>query len=118
MQLQQKRREDPVFAANSSASPYFAHLVDSHGPVVLFHLMSSVRVLVADPALIRAVYVTHNSSFHKPETFRTLFSLLGDGLVTSNGELWERQRRLVNPAFKHGAIKVRDKGARGHKGKG
>ncbi len=35
---------------------------------------------------------------------RTIQSSFGDGLFTSQGELWRRQRKLMQPAFHHGRI--------------
>ncbi|MEI2609123.1 MAG: cytochrome P450 [Candidatus Promineifilaceae bacterium] len=35
---------------------------------------------------------------------RTIQSSFGDGLFTSSGELWRKQRKLMQPAFHHGRI--------------
>lgn len=54
-----------------------------------------------DPELIHRVLVTQARSFHK----RTRdLEVLGRGLLTSDGELWRRQRRRVQPGFRHEAI--------------
>jgi cytochrome P450 len=54
-----------------------------------------------DPDLIHRVLVTHARSFHK----RTRdLEVLGHGLLTSDGELWRRQRRRVQPGFRHESI--------------
>ena len=38
--------------------------------------------------------------YHKDNPdYRMLRPVLGDGLVTANGDLWRRQRRLIQPAF-------------------
>jgi cytochrome P450 len=49
------------------------------------------------PDHIREVLVTRGQSFHKRS--RDLAPFVGEGLFTSNGELWRRQRRLVQPAL-------------------
>lgn len=52
------------------------------------------------PDHIRDVLVTQAASFDKQHpAFRMLSEVLGDALVTSDGERWRRQRRLVQPAF-------------------
>lgn len=53
------------------------------------------------PDLIHEVLVTRARSFHK----RTRdLELLGNGLLTSDGELWRRQRRRIQPGFRHESI--------------
>jgi cytochrome P450 len=50
--------------------------------------------------LAREVLVSNVSAFDKRHSaFRRLSQLLGDALLTSDGERWRRQRRMVQPAF-------------------
>jgi cytochrome P450 len=59
--------------------------------------------LVNNPDLIRDVLVTRAKSFRKiAKATRVLKRIAGDGLLISEGDLWLRQRRLVQPAF-HGS---------------
>ncbi|MET0390354.1 MAG: cytochrome P450 [Polyangiales bacterium] len=52
------------------------------------------------PDQIRDVLVSQAGSFDKQHgAFRRLSLVLGDALLTSDGERWRRQRRLVQPAF-------------------
>ncbi len=54
-----------------------------------------------DPELIHQVLVTDARSFHK----RTRdLEVLGNGLLTSDGEPWRRQRRRIQPGFRHESI--------------
>ena len=55
--------------------------------------------LVNHPDLIRDVLVTHASNFIKGRMLHRSKVLLGEGLLTSEGEFHLRQRRLVQPAF-------------------
>jgi cytochrome P450 len=53
------------------------------------------------PDLIHQVLVTQARAFHK----RTRdLELLGNGLLTSDGEEWRRQRRRIQPGFRHESI--------------
>ena len=54
---------------------------------------------VTDPAAIADVLVNHTKSFVKPYVLKRLKALFGDGLLTSDGEVWAHRRRLVQPAF-------------------
>jgi cytochrome P450 len=52
------------------------------------------------PDHVREVLVTRASSFGKDHTaFRSLSQVLGEGLLTTDGDQWKRQRRMVAPAF-------------------
>jgi cytochrome P450 len=55
--------------------------------------------IITDPAAIQDVLVNSPRKFIKPYTLRRLKILFGDGLLTSDGEVWTRHRRLLQPAF-------------------
>lgn len=55
--------------------------------------------LLNHPELIQNVLVTHDRSFVKSRALQISRRLLGDGLLTSEGQTHLRQRRLVQPAF-------------------
>ena len=54
---------------------------------------------VNHPDYIRDVLVTYNSNFVKGRALQRAKRLLGQGLLTSEGDLHRRQRLLVQPAF-------------------
>lgn len=57
-------------------------------------------VLLTDPKFIRDVLQKNQKLYVKSDFYRnTLKHILGDGLVTSEGELWKRQRKLIQPSF-------------------
>jgi cytochrome P450 len=53
------------------------------------------------PDLIHQVMVTHARAFHKRTTD---LEVLGKGLLTNDGEDWRRQRRRIQPGFRHESI--------------
>ena len=57
--------------------------------------------LLNDPAHLEYVLATNSHNFKKTLGYRTPFvrRLFGQGLLTSEGDLWLRQRRLAQPAF-------------------
>jgi cytochrome P450 len=55
--------------------------------------------LLNHPDHIESVLVSNSHNFVKGRTLRASRALLGDGLLTSEGEFWRRQRRLMQPAF-------------------
>jgi cytochrome P450 len=54
---------------------------------------------VTDPEAIADVLVNHPKSFVKPYVLQRLKVLFGDGLLTSDGEVWTQRRHLVQPTF-------------------
>jgi cytochrome P450 len=71
----------------------------AHGDVAGFSIAGQPIVLLSDPEQIRDVLVTHGRRFHKGRGLERAKMLLGEGLLTSEGEAHLRQRRLAQPAF-------------------
>lgn len=70
-----------------------------HGDVVGLRFGPRRVYLVSHPDLIEEVLVAQNQNFIKHFALRLNPLLLGNGLLTSEGNFWLRQRRLVQPAF-------------------
>jgi cytochrome P450 len=56
-------------------------------------------VVLNNPHDVEEVLVTQQRNFAKGYFYRVLGPLLGNGLLTSEGSFWLRQRRLAQPAF-------------------
>ena len=72
-----------------------------YGDVVFFSFFTSPLCLLIHPRDIEYVLVTNQSNFVKSRDYRVLAQILGNGLLTSEGEIWQGQRKLVQPAFRH-----------------
>lgn len=70
-----------------------------YGGVAFFRFMHIPVVLLSNPADIESVLITNSAKFVKSRDYRALANVLGEGLVTSEGDTWRRQRRLMQPAF-------------------
>ena len=77
----------------------FEHLVREYGNISHYKLGPSNIVFINDPELIREILVTKASAFIKERTQKRMKILLGEGLITSEGEFHMRQRRIAAPAF-------------------
>ncbi len=61
---------------------------------------------INQPELLSIVLRKRPDDFPKSEIVTAaLFSLLGKSVFVTNGELWKKQRRIIDPAFEGGRIK-------------
>lgn len=71
-----------------------------YGDVVRFELPRNTAYLLLHPDHVERVLVDDNKLFSKQtQGYDMLRHFLGNGLVTSEGEFWRRQRRIAQPAF-------------------
>jgi cytochrome P450 len=76
---------------------YFVQVARRYGGVVT---LSPRRIfLVTHPDGVKHVVQDNHTNYIKGPWYKILKPLMGDGLFSSDGDLWKRQRRLVQPAF-------------------
>jgi cytochrome P450 len=56
-------------------------------------------IATQDPGFIEYVLKTNHKNYHKSPLTEELGKFIGKGLLTSNGEYWLKQRRLIQPGF-------------------
>ncbi|MCA1616587.1 MAG: cytochrome P450, partial [Acidobacteria bacterium] len=78
---------------------FLTRLAREHGDVVHFRMGPQHFYLLNHPDLVRDALVTRQDHFHKGRALQRSKRLLGEGLLTSEGEHHRRQRRLVQPGF-------------------
>ncbi len=83
---------------------FFTQLRRDHGRFVHYRIGPRRVWFLADPELIQDVLVKQARSFLKDQGLESTKPLLGEGLLTSEGEFHRRQRRLAQPAFHHARI--------------
>lgn len=71
----------------------------TQGDVVDLGVPGDRLVLLVHPDDVERVLVKDHKLFSKDKGTHDLSSVLGNGLLTSEGEFWKRQRRLAQPAF-------------------
>ena len=79
----------------------FIEQARDYGDVVRMRFFYLTVHFLYNPAHIEYVLSTNAKNFIKSRSLRTPFfrRLVGNGLLTSEGEEWKRQRRLAQPAF-------------------
>jgi len=78
-----------------------------HGDALRFRLGRRTLYLFSHPELAEEVLVKQSHCFVKvydPQRPTGLALVLGNGLVTSSGEVWKRHRRIIQPIFHRSRI--------------
>jgi cytochrome P450 len=78
---------------------FLSRCAREYGDIVQLRFMGQKFYLLSHPDLIEYVLVENNRNFTKTKILKRNSRLLGEGLLTSQGEFWRRQRRLAQPAF-------------------
>ncbi|HTV23271.1 MAG TPA: cytochrome P450 [Polyangiaceae bacterium] len=71
---------------------------------VAFSVLGRKYVALFDLKAIEQVLVTQHAAFEKDRFTNDLERVLGDGLLTSEGETWRRHRKLMAPSFQRGEV--------------
>jgi cytochrome P450 len=84
----------------ADALHYYTELAQRYGDIAFFRAGPYRIHVVFHPDQIHEVLLTKAKSFEKmPKVRRVLSQLTGNGLVLSEGDFWQRQRRLGQAAF-------------------
>ena len=75
-----------------------------YGDVVGIRVVNFRNVFINHPDLIEEVLVAHPRRYVKGRVLRANRHVFGEGLLTSEGDFWLRQRRLAQPAFHRARI--------------
>jgi len=57
-----------------------------------------------DPEAVRHVLIGNHANYVKGVGFERVKMLLGNGIITSDGEFWRRQRTMIAPGFTRGSV--------------
>jgi cytochrome P450 len=70
-----------------------------YGPVAMARFGPMRYVVVQDPVAIKHVLLDNVKNYVKSRNYKGLKLILGNGLLTSEGDFWRKQRKLSQPAF-------------------
>lgn len=89
---------------------FLTGLVSTYGDITSHEANGERVYLLNDPDAVRHVLKDNGGNYTKagtPDDY-LLTPLLGRGLLTSTGEVWERQRRMCAPAFRRTEVESFD----------
>jgi cytochrome P450 len=77
----------------------------NHGGIFSVQLGPRQLIMVIHPDYVRHIGITHADHYDKGESYDSVRKyVIGNGLVTSTGDLWKRQRRLMAPFYTPRAV--------------
>src|SRR5215813_3499191 len=91
-----ERRRDPFV--------FFSKLARDYGDVCGLKLLNFRTLFINHPDDIEKMLVDDARKFEKGRVMKANMRLFGEGLLTSEGDFWLRQRRLAQPAFHRARI--------------
>ncbi len=76
----------------------------AYGDIVRFRLGPFVVHILAHPDHVQHVLAGNPHNYRKGPSYAKAAQVLGRGLLVSEGDLWKRQRRLLQPPFTHQSV--------------
>jgi cytochrome P450 len=78
---------------------YFARIATEFDGVSTLPIGAEKVLLMNSPVAIEHVFQSNWRNYRKSDFYDKLRPLLGNGIATSEGDFWRRQRQITNPAF-------------------
>jgi cytochrome P450 len=94
--LRSPMRRDPL--------TFMTRVAREYGDIVCLRFFHIRTFLVSHPDQIEDVLVANAKKFIKGRVLRANRHIFGNGLLTSEGDFWLRQRRMMQPAFHRARI--------------
>ncbi len=88
---------------------FFSTLAADYGDVVCYRPAPDTAYLINHPDYVRHILVDNNRNYSKETHTNQMFhTLVAGGLLTSEGAVWRKQRRMMQPAFHHTRLEPLD----------
>jgi cytochrome P450 len=87
---------------------YFQRLQQIYGDIVTVHMGTEPFIFLFRPEFIKYVLTENPQNFINGKFTRPLIEVMGNGLITMDGEEHRQQRRVVQPAFQRKRVDAYD----------
>lgn len=85
---------------------YLTRLVREYGDICRVKVVNIPAYILSRPEYIESVLITNHKNFIKSVYLRESKALFGKGILTSDGDFWREQRRMLQPAFHHSRVTI------------
>ncbi|KAL5826219.1 hypothetical protein ACOSQ4_018016 [Xanthoceras sorbifolium] len=109
MKLRKEASAKPMTLSHnifSKVQPHVYSWINIYGKIYLNWYGPQPHLVVAEPELIKEIQNNKDGAYINAEGTAYVKKLLGNGLVTAEGEKWAKQRKLANYAFHGESLKV------------
>jgi cytochrome P450 len=92
----------PPFASNPGSMDLLNWMEASrqqHGDIFRTTLYGGMDYVICNPEYVEHVLLRKYQIYRKGAAIKRIEMLLGNGLISSEGALWKRQRRMIQPTF-------------------
>ena len=93
-----------AFSAMKDPLGLLVSLKNNFADIVKIQIAGKNYYVIQSPEATRHVLQENAKNYYKPGASKMMKRFLGNGLATSNGDLWLKQRRLMQPAFHRSRI--------------
>jgi cytochrome P450 len=69
------------------------------GSIYRYPIGSKEAYVITDPEIVKHILITHTKNYRKAQATQILGEVIGNGLLTSEGDYWLKQRRFIQPGF-------------------
>jgi cytochrome P450 len=88
---------------------YFSTIAAAYGDVVCYRPAPDTAYLINHPDYVRHVLVDNNRNYSKETHTNQQFNkVVAEGLLTTEGDVWRKQRRMMQPAFHRTRLELLD----------
>jgi cytochrome P450 len=84
--------------------PFLEQQWSTHGDVFRVRILGMRALLAAHPEQIQRILIGNRQNYIKDSVYENLRRLVGQGLVTLEGDAWKERRTLANPAFHRASL--------------
>jgi cytochrome P450 len=69
------------------------------GSIYRYPIGTKEAYVITDPELVKQILITRAKNYRKAQATQILGEVIGNGLLTSEGDYWLKQRRSIQPGF-------------------